>query len=116
GVEPDEREPAVAGREPFDRADVGTATAAEDERPLGQLGCDRQVLLAERLLLDHRRLGIWQRQPRRLRHRPTAIAPGLRDPHEPGRELPSAGMALVGRPERDGGERAAVRTTGTEAG
>jgi hypothetical protein len=57
GVEPDERDPAVARGERLDRADVRAAAAAEHERPLGQVDRDREGLLVERLLLDHRRLG-----------------------------------------------------------
>ena len=42
----------LAGRERLDRADVRAAAAAEDERPLGQLGGEREGLLRERVLLD----------------------------------------------------------------
>src|SRR5437773_2651527 len=49
-----------------------------------------------------------------IRHRLAAVAPGLRDAHEPRRELPPAGVALVARAERDGSERAAIRTAGAE--
>jgi hypothetical protein len=108
GVDPDEREPVVARSEALDRADVRAATAAEDQRPLGKLGRDRQRLLSERVLLDPRRLGIGQRQVRRLGDRLAALAPCARYPDEPGGELAPAGVALVARAERDSRERAAV--------
>ena len=60
-VYPDERQALVAGSEALDRADMRAATAAEDERSLGQLGGERERLVAERLLLDDRRLRIRER-------------------------------------------------------
>ena len=107
-VEPDDREPVVARGEPLDRADVRAAAAAEDERPLGEVGGDGEGLLAERVLLDDRGLGIGERQPRGLRHRLAAVAPGPRHAHEPGGELAPARVALVAGADRDGGERVAV--------
>ena len=68
-VEPDERESVVPRREPLERADVRRAAPAEHERPVGQLGGDREVLVGERVLLDHGRLRIVERQVRGLGHR-----------------------------------------------
>ena len=108
GVEPDDGEPLVPGGEPFDGAHVRAAAPAEDERPLGQFRRERERLLAQRLLLDHRRLGIRERQARRLGHRVAAVTPGARHPDEAGAEDAPTSMALVLRPERDRGESAAV--------
>ena len=114
-VEPHQRKPAVPGRKALDCADVSAAAAAEDERALGQLGGQHEVLLAERLLLDHGRLRVRQRQTGGLGHRLAALAPRPRHAHEPGGELAPAGMALVSGPERNRGERAAVGTARAEA-
>src|SRR5439155_27294795 len=114
-VEPDEPEPAVARSEALDGADVRAAAAAQDERALGELARDREVLLAERVLLDHRDLGIRQRQPRRFGHRLTVLSPGLRDADESGRELATAGVTLVGGTEGDRRVGVAVGALGSEA-
>jgi hypothetical protein len=107
-VDPHEREPVVARGETFDRADVRAAATAEDERTLRQLRRNRQRLLAEAFLLDPRRLGVRQRQVRRLGDRLAALAPRAWDPDEAGRELTPTRMALVAGADRDGREGAAV--------
>jgi hypothetical protein len=61
-VEPEDRDVAVARGQPFDRADVGAAAAAEHERPRRQVGGHRERLHRERLLLDDRHLGVVERQ------------------------------------------------------
>ena len=78
GVEPDERDPVVAGGEPLERADVRGAAAAEDERAVGQLGGEREVLVGERVLVDDGGLRVVERQMRRLGHRLAAVAPRAR--------------------------------------
>ena len=114
-VEPDDGEAFLAGGEPLDRTDVRAAAAAEHDRAVGQLAGEQEVLLRERVRLDHARLGIGQLQVRRLGHRLAAVAPGARDADEAGEELAAAGVALVLRADRDGGQRAAVRTAGAQA-
>ena len=94
-VEPDDRQPLVPGGEALDGADVRAAAPAQHERPLRQRGGERERLLAERVLLDHGHLGIGERQLRGLGHRLAAVAPGAGNAHEPGAELPPAGVALV---------------------
>ena len=114
-VDPDDRQALLAGGERLDRADVRAAAAAEDERPVGQLGGEHQRLLRERVGLDHARLGIGQLVEGRLGHRLAAGAPGARNADEAGAELAAAGVALVLRADRDRRQRAAVGTAGAEA-
>ena len=61
-VDPDDAEALVPGRETLDRADVRAAAAAEDERPLGQLGGEDEELVGERVLGDDRRLRVRERR------------------------------------------------------
>ena len=114
GVDPHHRQPAAARREAADRADVGAAAAAEHERARRQVADLRRDLLVERRLLDHRGLGIGEREPGRGGHRLAAAPPGPRDAHEAGRVLAAAAVALVLVVDRDGGERAAVGAAGAE--
>jgi hypothetical protein len=108
-VEPDQGDPAVARGEALHGADVGAAAAAQDERPLGELGREGERLLAQRVLGDHRRLRVRKQQRgRRLLHRIAALPPRARHADEPRGELAAAGVALVADPGRDRGERAAV--------
>ena len=113
-IEPDDGDPAVASGEGLDRADVRAAAAAEHQRPLGQLESEREALRGERVLLDHRRLGIRKRKRRRLGHRLAASAPGARNPNEARGERSPAGVALVLRPERDRRERPALGALGAQ--
>ena len=99
----------------LDRADVGATAAAEDERPLRQVGGERERLLGERGLLDHRRLRIGQAEERRLGHGFTPFTPGAWDPDEAGSELAPARVALVLGADRDRRQRAAVGTAGAQA-
>ena len=114
-VEPDDGEPVVLRREALDRADVRAAAPAEDERPLGQLRGDREGLLAERLLLDHRRFRVRDRKRRRRDHHVAAVAPGARNADQAGPERAPARVALVLRPERDRGESTAVGAPSAQA-
>ena len=114
-VDPDDRQALLAGGERLDRADVRAAAAAEDDRPVGQLGGEHQRLLRERVGLDHARLRVGQLVEGRLGHRLAAVAPGARDADEAGAELAAARVALVLRADRDRGQRAAVGTAGAEA-
>src|SRR4029077_6020877 len=114
-AEPDQRDPAVAGGQRLDRADVRAAAAAQDDRPLREVDRHGQRLLVEALLLADRSLGEGQRQPRGFGHRLAAFAPGLRDPNHARAVLAAAGVALVARPDRDRGEGAAVRAAGAQA-
>ena len=109
-VEPQDRYVAVTRRQPFDRADVGATAAAEHERPRRQVGSHRERLHRERLLLDDRHLGIVERERSRLDHRLTAVAPRAWHADDAGAEGAAATVALIALVERDGGERAAVRT------
>ena len=101
-------------------ASPSTAPMCEQQQPprtsgrCGQVGGDRERLRVQRVLLDDRRLGIVERQARRLDHRLAAVAPGPRDAHEPCGERPAARVALVVRPDRDGGVGAARRALGAE--
>ena len=52
GVEPDDARRSCRRGERLDRADVRAAAPAEDERPVGQLGSERERLLRERVVLD----------------------------------------------------------------
>ena len=115
GVDPHHRQHAGPRGEPLDRADVGATAAAEDKRPLRQVGGERERLLGERGLLDHRRLRIGQAEERRLGHGFTPFTPGAWDPDEAGRELAPARVALVLGADRDRGQRAAVGTAGAQA-
>jgi hypothetical protein len=115
GVDPDDREALLAGRERLDRADVGAAAAAEHDRAVRQLGRENEVLLRERVGLDDARFRIGQRQVRRLRHRLAAVAPGTGDADEPGGELAAAAVALVLGPDRHRRQRPAVGAAGAEA-
>jgi hypothetical protein len=111
-IEPDDRDTAVARRKRLHGPDVRAAAPAEDERALRQVECLRERLLRERVLLDHGRLGIRQRQRGRLDHRFAAPAPGARNPYEAGGERSSAGVALVLRPECDRRVRPALGALG----
>ena len=71
---------------------------------------------AEGLLLDDRRLRVWEREPRGLRHRLAAVSPGARHAHHARAERAPARVALVLRPERDRGLRLAIGALGAEAG
>ena len=106
---------AVPRREPFHGPDVRTAATAEDERPLRKAARDREILLAERVFLDDRDLGVRKRQASSLGHRLAAFAPGLGDAKEPRRELSSAGVALVARTEGDCRVGVAARALGAES-
>ncbi len=89
-VQPDERDAAVPRGKTLHGADVGAAAAAEDERPVGQVGGHGEGLLHQRVGLDDARLGVRQGQMRRLRHRLALVSPGPRNAHEPGAERPAA--------------------------
>ena len=114
-IDPHERDAVVAGGERLDGAHVRAAATAEDERALGQLARDPQRLLAERVLLDNRGLGVGKRKPGRLGDRLSAFAPGTRHAHQAGRELASARVALVAGADRHRRERAAVRAPRAQA-
>jgi hypothetical protein len=109
GVEPDHAETVVSCGEALDRADVRTAAAAEYERARRQVGCDRERLRGERLLVDDRGLRIVERQRRGLDHLFAPVAPRARDADEAGRERATARMALVLGAESDRCVRAARR-------
>ena len=113
-VDPDDGEPAATRGEPADRADVRAAAAAEHEWARGQVAHLCGDLLLERLLLDHRCLGVRQREPGSGSHRLASDAPGARDPDEPGCELAAAAVALVLDVDRDRGERPAVGAAGAQ--
>ena len=83
-------------------------------RPTRELRRERERLLTQRVLRDHRRLGIRERQARRLGHRVAAVAPGTRHPDEAGAEDAPTCVALVLRPERDRRECAAVGALGAQ--
>ena len=100
--------------EAVDGADVRAAAAAQDEGPLGQVGRDGERLCDERVLLDHRRLGVVERQPRSFHHLLAAVAPGARDAHEAGRERPAARVTLVAETDGDRGVRRAGRALRAE--
>jgi hypothetical protein len=93
---------------------MGTAAAPEDERAGGEVAALGGDLIVERWLLDHRRLGIRQREPGRLCHRFTAAPPGSRDTDEAGGELAAAAVALVSAVDRDGGQRPAIGASRAE--
>ena len=109
GVDPDDAEPVVPRGEPFDRADVRAAAAAEDERP--HAAGRRRPRASARGACPPRRpppRDSRAASARRLDHRLAAVAPRPRHAHEPGRERAAARVALVVRPDRDGRERPAV--------
>jgi hypothetical protein len=105
-VEPDDADPPVPGGEPLDDADMRAAAAAEHEGPLRQVGGDGERLRRQRLLLHDRDLRVGEGQRGGLDHRLAAVAPGVGDADQPGRERPAAGVALV--PVVDGHGRVAV--------
>ena len=109
GIEPDQGQAVLPGRQTFDCADVGATAAAEDERTFGQVGGECKILLLQGVGLDDPRLGLRQLEPRCLRHRLAALAPRLRYAHQPRAKDAPARMALVFRPERYRGVRPAVR-------
>ena len=74
-VDPDDREPAGAGRKPADRTQVGAAAASENEGKRREVAALRRDLLLERLLLDHSGFGIRKFQPRGGGHRLASLAP-----------------------------------------
>ena len=81
----------------LDGADVRAAAAAEDERPLGQLGGEHEVLVGERVLGDDGGLRVRELERGRLGHRLAALAPGARHADEAGAELGATRVALVVR-------------------
>src|SRR5205823_8865550 len=109
-----QQHPSRARDEPLYPADDLAPPAAEDERPLRQIGGEREGLLLERLRLHDRRLRKGDVEPRGLGHRLSVFAPRLRHADETGVELATACVALVVGAERDGGERLAVRALGAE--
>ena len=82
-VEPDDAQAVIAHRQALDCAHVRATASAEHDRAFRKRAREREVLLAERVLVDDARLGIGKRQVRGLRHRLAARAPRARDPHEP---------------------------------
>ena len=90
------------------------ANLAEDEGTLGEVGRKHERLFAERVLRDHRRLGIGQRKLRSGSHRLPVLAPRSRNTHEARAELPAARVTFVGGAERNRRHRAAVRALRTK--
>src|SRR3954447_12632825 len=97
-----------------DGADVGAATAAEDEGPVGQEAHLRLDLRVERLLVDDGCLRPREIHERGLLHLDPAVSPRSRDAHQAGVELPPAAVALVVAAERDRGVGAARRAARTK--
>src|SRR5207244_1877721 len=114
-VEPDHRQSVLAGGQTLDGADVRAAAAAEDERALRKIRCECERLLFERFGLDDRGLRIGQVEPRRLRHRLTALTPRLWNSYQPSEVDTTTRVALVLGAERDRREGSAVRTLRPQA-
>jgi hypothetical protein len=108
-VEPDQRDASLPRSESLDGTDMDAAAAAEDERPLRQIGRKRKALLLERLRFHHGGLGVRELEPRRLGHRLAALAPGLWHADEAGAEAAAARVAFVVGADRHGGKRLAER-------
>ncbi len=113
-VEPDDCDSILPGSETLDGTDVRAAAATEDERLFRKIGREREILLLERLRLDHRRLGIRELEPCCFRHRLATLAPGLRNAHETCAEATAARVAFVLRTECDRRVGLAVRALRTK--
>ena len=108
-VEPDDREPVEARRQPLNGADVGAAAAAQDERPVGKRSRESEVLLVRDSSSTTAASGYGSSEKRGLDHRLAVCAPGARNPDEARGEGASAGVALVlAAVEGDSRQRPAV--------
>ena len=94
-IEPDDAEPVDSRGERLHGADVRTAAAADDERPLGKRAGESECLLGQRVLVDDAGFGIRQLEERGLDHGLAVLAPSLGHAHEAGAEGASAGVAFV---------------------
>ena len=101
-IEPDDGDPAVSLGQPATGADVGAAAPAQHHRPLGQRPGDQPVLLVQVVDVDHRRRLQAEIHPRRLPHRPAALAPGTGHANDP--------AAVTARPARRARRAAAFRS------
>jgi len=114
GIEPQERDTAVARGQTFYRADMRAAAAAEDDRAVRELARQGEALPCERVLVDDGRLRIGQWQVCRVSHGFAVFPPGSRNADDGRRKAPAARVALVVAAQRDGSVRAAVRTDGAK--
>ena len=101
-------------REPRSRRRASSSSRPSTSGRSGSSAASSSVCSASVSASITRGLGIRQRGPGRLGHRLAAGAPRARHADEAGAELAPAGVALVLRPERHGGERAAVGAAGAE--
>ena len=109
-VDPYHCDPSMPPYELPYRPDVGAAATAEHQRAGRQLPAHRGDLRVQRVLGHDGRLGPWQVEQRRLRHRLAPVTPRTRHAQQPCGKLAAARMALVLGADGNRGQRPAVGT------